>query len=95
MMPHAHEQPATMAEEPHQHPYDDGTHRCADHDHEPAHDRMGRLRASVPFLHGHRHGEASVDRAMETSDLSAAFSSLSFWASSSVISAVYSFSLPS
>jgi len=68
MMPHAHEQPATMAEEPHQHPHDDGTHRCADHDHEPAHAIMGWLRASVPFLHGHRHGEASVDRAMETSD---------------------------
>jgi cation diffusion facilitator family transporter len=28
---------------------------------------MGRLIAAVPFLHGHQHDEAQVDRAMETS----------------------------
>jgi cation diffusion facilitator family transporter len=65
MVPNSHEHPANMAQEPHQHPHDDRTHH--EHDHEHTHSRMGRLLAAVPFLHGHSHGEAQVDRAMETS----------------------------
>lgn len=59
-----------MAQEPHQYPHDDGAHHehDHDHDHEHAHGRMGRLIAAVPFLQEHSHGEAHVDRAMETSD---------------------------
>lgn len=70
MVPNSHEQPANMAQEHYQHPYDDGAHRYADHDHEHehTHGRMSRLLAAVPFLHGHSHGEPHVDRAMETSD---------------------------
>jgi len=57
-----------MAQEPHQYPHDDGAHHEHAHDHEHAHGRMGRLIAAVPFLQEHSHGEAHVDRAMETSD---------------------------
>jgi cation diffusion facilitator family transporter len=66
MVPNSHEYPTNMAQEPHQHPHDDETHQ--EHDHEHAHGRMGRLLAAVPFLHGHRHGAAHIDRAMEASD---------------------------
>src|SRR5215471_14012750 len=65
-VPNSHEHPVTMAQEPHQHAHDDGNHHEHDHEHGHAHGRMGRLLAAIPFLHGHRHGEAPVDRAMET-----------------------------
>lgn len=67
-MPNSHEYPTTRAQKPHQHGHDDGNHHEHEHDHEHghAHGRMGRLLAAMPFLHGHHHGEAPVDRAMET-----------------------------
>jgi cation diffusion facilitator family transporter len=42
------------------HDYD---HQAHDHDH----GRRGWLRETLPFLHGHSHGEASVDAALEGS----------------------------
>jgi cation diffusion facilitator family transporter len=65
-VPNSHEHPATRAQKNHQHAYNDGNHHEHDHEHGHAHGRMGRLLAAIPFLHGHRHGEAPVDRAMET-----------------------------
>src|SRR5215213_9435181 len=57
-----------------------GHHAGDDHDHEHAHEehdhghgdghvhgRLAWLREAVPFLHGHSHGEATVDTALETS----------------------------
>jgi cation diffusion facilitator family transporter len=40
----------------------------SDHDHGHAHGQIGWLVEAVPFLHGHRHSEAHVDRALEASD---------------------------
>ena len=41
-----------------------------DHDHEHDHGSgpLGRLREALPFLHGHSHGESSVDAALEGSE---------------------------
>jgi cation diffusion facilitator family transporter len=38
------------------------------HDHDHAQGPLGWLREAIPFLHGHSHGDANVDSAMETSD---------------------------
>lgn len=44
------------------------------HDHEHGHDHphrrgpLGWLNEAIPFLHGHRHGETSVDTALEASE---------------------------
>src|SRR5262249_23283853 len=45
----------------HNHPHDHP------HDHGHRHGPLGWLLDSVPFLHGHSHGEVKVDRALETS----------------------------
>ena len=37
------------------------------HDHSHRHGPLGWLLDAVPFFHGHSHGEAKVDRALETS----------------------------
>src|SRR3954451_7783422 len=60
MTPHAHDD----------HDHDDHGH---DHDHEHDHDHdhggpLGRLREAIPFFHGHSHGEANVDAALEGSE---------------------------
>jgi cation diffusion facilitator family transporter len=67
---------------PHEHPHgtDHGQHDPHPdhghmHDHGPAdghahnhdHGRQGWLKEAIPFLHGHSHGEANVDAALESS----------------------------
>ncbi len=64
---HLHEKHVGTAHEHHQHIHDNETQMEHDHDHRYAHRRLGWLVEMVPFLHGHSHGEAHVDRAMETS----------------------------
>lgn len=39
-----------------------------DQGHEQKHGRFGRLQEMIPFLHGHSHGEAHVDTALEGSE---------------------------
>ncbi len=65
---HPHEQPASTKEEHHQHAHHSEMHQGNDHDHGHDHSpgRLGGLVAAIPFLHGHSHGEAQVDRALET-----------------------------
>lgn len=65
---HPHEQPVSTKEEHHQHAHHNEMHQGQghDHDHDPAPGRLGRLLEAVPFLRGHSHGEAQVDRALET-----------------------------
>ncbi len=70
---HSHEQQAHPAEEPLHSSHDGKTHKQShdhdhDHDHKHAPNRLGWLVEAIPFLHGHNHGEAAIDRAMETSD---------------------------
>ncbi|GCE08312.1 cation diffusion facilitator family transporter [Dictyobacter aurantiacus] len=48
----------------HDHGHDHGGHG---HDHGHDHGRFGWLLEAIPFLHGHSHGEANVDTALETS----------------------------
>ena len=66
---HPHEQPASTEEEQHQHAHHNEMHQRHGHDHE--HDRVpgrpGWLFAALPFQHGHSHGEAPLDRTLETS----------------------------
>jgi Co/Zn/Cd efflux system component len=50
--------------EPHDHNHSHGH----EHDHDHNHGRWSWLGFAIPFLHGHSHGEAKVDRAMETND---------------------------
>jgi cation diffusion facilitator family transporter len=54
----------------HAHEHDYGWHddHDHDHDHEQRSGLLGRLRGAVPFLHGHSHGEANIDAAMESSE---------------------------
>ena len=54
------------ADHDHDQVYTDGH----DHEHGPSHKSgwFGKLREAVPFLHGHSHGEANVDAALETSE---------------------------
>lgn len=49
----------------HPHPHDDDhTH---DHDHTHASSGwVGKVQEAIPFLHGHSHGEANIDTALET-----------------------------
>lgn len=56
----------------HDHPHDhDHSH---DHDHPHSHEHehhdgpLGWLIEAIPFLHGHSHGEANVDKALESSE---------------------------
>jgi cation diffusion facilitator family transporter len=72
---HPHEQEAHQHDHPqdeheHNHPHDehDHSHNGHDHEHEHVHGRFGWLIEMAPFLHGHRHGEANVDRALETNE---------------------------
>jgi deazaflavin-dependent oxidoreductase (nitroreductase family) len=67
---HTHQQPASTKEEHHQHAHHNEMHHEHDHSHDHAHapGRLGELIAALPFLHGHLHGEAHVDRALETSE---------------------------
>jgi cation diffusion facilitator family transporter len=48
----------------HDHDHDGGH----DHDHEHDSGWLGRLTGAIPFLHGHSHGEANVDSALESSE---------------------------
>lgn len=66
-----HYDPDTAAAE---HVHHDHDRHHADHDHEHGHDhhrhdhgRWSWLRELLPFGHGHSHGEANVDAALETS----------------------------
>jgi cation diffusion facilitator family transporter len=64
-----YEQPGSAEEERHQHPHGSEAHpHSHDHDHRQAPSRLGWLVEALPFLPGHRHGEAQVDQAMEASD---------------------------
>ena len=71
---HAHEGSDEHHAHPHPHrsDHDDHNHE-QDHEHGHGHDhglehgRLGWLMQRVPFLHGHRHGEANVDAALESS----------------------------
>ncbi len=56
---HSHEQ-----DDAHPHPHDD-EHA---HDHDHASGWLGKVQEAIPFLHGHSHGEANVDTALETSE---------------------------
>jgi cation diffusion facilitator family transporter len=49
------------------HPHDHDHDHDHNHDHGQSHAPLGWLIDAVPFLHGHSHGEANIDRAMETS----------------------------
>ncbi len=60
---HSHEEHNHVEDVHHEH---DG--HAPPHDHEYVHGRFGWLIEALPFLHGHSHGEAKVDNAMETSD---------------------------
>jgi cation diffusion facilitator family transporter len=64
---HPHEKHVSATQEHHQHPHASEKQKH-DHDHGHTHGRMMRLREAVLFLHGHSHGEAPLDRAMETND---------------------------
>src|SRR5258708_3929712 len=66
---HAHETHEQTKDAHHDHEHDAHSHtHDHDHDSERAHGRFGWLIEAIPFLHGHSHGEAKVDQAMETSD---------------------------
>src|SRR4051812_44765910 len=54
----------------HEHVHDHDHDHQHGHDHERGHDhgRFGRLKEMIPFLHGHSHGEAHVDAALEGSE---------------------------
>lgn len=62
------------ADAAHDHDQHDHDHPHGDHDHDHPHDhshnhgRFGWLRELLPFGHGHSHGEANVDTALETSE---------------------------
>lgn len=59
---HSHTDTHNEQEHTHDHPHDHS------HDHDHRSGPLGRLIDAIPFLHGHSHGEAEVDRAMETSE---------------------------
>jgi len=74
---HAHNQDANQEHiheihpEEHHHDHSDAGHthdHDHNHEHEHAHGRFGWLIEAIPFLHGHSHGEAEVDQALETND---------------------------
>lgn len=60
----AHPHDATGQGHTHDHPHD----YEHDHDHDHEHGRWGWLREILPFGHGHSHGEATIDAAMEGSE---------------------------
>lgn len=70
--PHPHPQVTNSSEnaQPHPHTGHDHPHPGAepehDHDHDHAPGKYGWLRELLPFGHGHSHGPAKVDSAMET-----------------------------
>ena len=43
-------------------------HDHHDHSHNHSQGLLGRIREAIPFLHGHSHGEANIDAALETSE---------------------------
>jgi deazaflavin-dependent oxidoreductase (nitroreductase family) len=61
---HPYEQPASIQEEHHQQAHSNEMSHGHGHDHAPG--RLGWLAEAIPFLHGHRHGEVPLDRAVET-----------------------------
>ena len=52
----------------HDHEHDQEHEHGHEHGHEQKQGIMGWLREAIPFLHGHSHGEANVDEAMESSE---------------------------
>lgn len=63
---HGHERvPPPVA---HRHTPDPHGHAHDDHDHDRAGGALGWLRELLPFGHGHSHGEAPIDSALEGSD---------------------------
>lgn len=60
---HDHPHPLTTDHDDHGHDYEHGHGHEHDHDHV----MLGWLREAIPFLHGHSHGEANVDAALESS----------------------------
>jgi cation diffusion facilitator family transporter len=51
----------------HEHRHDGDDRDDHDHDHSHTHGRFAWLFEAIPFLHGHGHGDAPVDAALETS----------------------------
>jgi Co/Zn/Cd efflux system component len=62
---HPHRHPSSDEHEGHNYPHANG-HAHA-HEHDLGHGRFGWLVEALPLLHGHRHGEAQVDAALESS----------------------------
>lgn len=62
---HDHPHPLTTDHDDHGHDYEHGHGHGHEHDHD--HVMLGWLREAIPFLHGHSHGEANVDAALESS----------------------------
>lgn len=52
----------------HDHSHHEHNHDHHDHDHEHGHGWFDELLHALPFTHGHSHGEAQVDAAMETNN---------------------------
>jgi cation diffusion facilitator family transporter len=63
--PHADHEYHDHAAHDHDHDHDHG--HGHDHDHGHDHSRWSSLLEALPFLHGHTHGEANVDAALEGS----------------------------
>jgi cation diffusion facilitator family transporter len=57
--PHAHDEHDHLHDHPHPHEHEGHTHQ---------HGPLGWLREAIPFLHGHHHGEMTIDKALETND---------------------------
>jgi Co/Zn/Cd efflux system component len=55
---------------PHPHEAEHAGHSDHDHDHDDdhSHSLFGRLQEAIPFLHGHSHGEVTMDAALESSE---------------------------
>ncbi len=65
---HAHHDHDHDHEHEHEHDHDHAHDHEHDHDHGHADGPLGWLQEAIPFLHGHSHGEASVDQALEGSE---------------------------
>jgi len=64
---HNHDDSHNHAHDP-EHDHADGHSHGYSHNHDHRDGLLGRLQDAIPFLHGHRHGEANVDAALESSD---------------------------
>src|SRR5215210_1435182 len=62
---HNHDHDDHDHDHPHDHDHDHPHDHDHDHDHKPG--MLGWLQNAIPFLHGHSHGEANVDTALESS----------------------------